>query len=212
MQKLADGKCWTLTNLAYAGGGTNTYSDVVTLSDGTNDSANTFTQPKYYTMSGKSNPTSSPTAPSTSTDGGATGQQYGYYYNWCAAMGAQTSTSACASATTPPPNVGTSVCPANWHLPTGGSNGEFAHLASAVGATDDSTGSTNLRTSFLAQYGGYWYNTFIGQGTFGNFWSSTQTTDYAEYTYDFDFRSSGVSPSGADGYKYLGYPVRCLAN
>ena len=34
IQKLADGNCWMLTNLAYAGGGTNTYGDVINQGTG----------------------------------------------------------------------------------------------------------------------------------------------------------------------------------
>lgn len=76
VQNLADGKCWMLTNLAYAGGGANTYSDVKTLTNGTGGSA-TYTVAAYY-VSPNANPTTEPTDPSTSTDGGATSPQYGY--------------------------------------------------------------------------------------------------------------------------------------
>ena len=47
VQKLSDGKCWMLTNLAYAGGGSNTYNDVKTITNG-NGLANTFTVARYY--------------------------------------------------------------------------------------------------------------------------------------------------------------------
>ena len=76
IQKLADGNCWMLTNLAYAGGtsngGTNTYNDVInqgagtpgsnTIANGTSDTATTYTLAKYYIPTG-ANPTIDPTPP-----------------------------------------------------------------------------------------------------------------------------------------------------
>ena len=103
IQKLADGNCWMLTNLAYAGAGNNTYNDTKSLSNGTADTATTYTKAKYY-ISPSANPTTDPTPPSTATDGGVntSTRQFGYLYNWCAAMGGQ-NTAACANATTPAP-------------------------------------------------------------------------------------------------------------
>ena len=216
IQKLADGKCWMLTNLAYAGGGTNTYNDTMpagdgtsgTLNNGTSDTSTTYTNAKYYIPTG-ANPTTAPTEPSTSTDGGATNPQYGYLYNWCAAMKAQTGTSACLNATTPLPDTTKSICPAGWRLPTGGSSSEFSALATAINATSDAAGSTNLRTTWLAQYGGGWYGGFYGQGSYGYYWSATQGS--SNYAYVLGFNSSYVSPSnGID--KYYGRAVRCLVS
>lgn len=68
VQKLADGRCWMLTNLAYAGGGNNSYGDVKALTVGT---TNSYTQPHYFIPTG-ANPTNEPANPSTSTTG--TGQ------------------------------------------------------------------------------------------------------------------------------------------
>ena len=68
VQKLANA-CWMLTNLAYAGAGTNTYSDVKSIQNGSADSATTYLLPKYYIPS-NANATTIPSQPSTSTDGG----------------------------------------------------------------------------------------------------------------------------------------------
>ena len=216
IQKLADGKCWMLTNLAYAGGGTNTYNDVMPTGDGTsgtlsgpdNAGSTTYTNAKYYTPTG-ANPTTAPTEPSTSTDGGATNPQYGYLYNWCAAMKAQTGTAACLDATTPLPDTTTSICPAGWRLPTGGSSGEFQALATAISATNDAAGSTNLRSTWLAQYGGYWYGGFFFPGSLGYYWSSTQYD--SNLAYNLYFNSSYVVPS-SNGNKNFGRAVRCLVS
>ncbi len=203
VQKLADGKCWMLTNLAYAGGGTSTYSDTKTLTNGTGGSP-TYTVANYYVPTSGANVTTEPTPPSTSTNG--TGQ-YGYLYNWCGAMGGQ-ATAACANATTPTPDANTSVCPAGWRLPT--SNTEFAALNTAVngGSTSNDAG---LLTSWFGQYGGYWYNGFVQYGADGNYWSSWQVS--ATTAWRLFFSSGwfvGVGP-GIDLTKAYGFAMRCVA-
>ncbi len=201
VKKLADGKCWMLTNLAYAGGGTSTYGDVKTLSNGTSDSTYTFTEAKYYIPSG-ANPTVSPTNPSTSTSGSG---QYGYFYNWCAAMGGQ-ATAACAAATTPAPNTGVSVCPSGWRLPT---KEEFGALNTAInGSTSTDAG---LRSGWLGQWSGYWSSGsgFVGQGLLGYYWSSSQSATAAAHVLYHE--NSYVFPSQGAG-KNGGSAVRCVAS
>ena len=221
IQKLADGNCWMLTNLAYAGGtsngGTNTYSDVInqgTGAPGTNSingpdnaGSRTYTLAKYYIDPTNSNPTIDPTPPSTSTDGGATNPQYGYHYNWCAAMGGQ-NTAACAQATTPAPIPTTNICPAGWRLPTGEpTTGEFTALNNAINgglATTDA----GLLTNGLFQRSGFWSNGFSYQGSNGFYWPSSQySSTYARYLY---FGSTNVSP-GDNNSKNNGFAVRCIA-
>lgn len=215
VKKLADGKCWMLTNLAYAGGGTNTYSDVIptgdgssgTLSNGTSDGSTTYTNAKYYVHS-NANPTTEPTNPSTSTDGGATNPQYGYLYNWCAAMGSQSSTSACANASTPLPNTAISICPSGWRLPTGGGGGEFVALNTAVngGLTNTDTG---IRSNWYGQKGGNWSGgTFHYINGYGYYWASTQGS--ASSSYEFAFQTSSSEPASFDT-KDHGSSVRCIA-
>jgi len=204
IQKLADNKCWMLTNLAYAGGGTNTYSDTKTLTNGTGGSAS-YTVASYYVPTTGSNVTTEPTAPSTSTDGGATNPQYGYLYNWCGAMGGQ-ATAACANATTPAPVTTTSVCPAGWRLPTGNS-GEWTTFNTAVngGLTNTDAG---LRTNALMQWSGSWNGGFSFVGTYSLTWSSTQSG--ATSAYNFWSQSGGVTPDYSAN-KDRGYGVRCIA-
>ena len=206
IQKMPDDKCWMLTNLAYAGGGTNTYGDTKSITS--SSSGTSYTEPRYYTHA-NANPTTSPTQPSTSTDGGVTNPQYGYIYNWCAAMGAQTTTSACANALTPAPSPSVSVCPANWRLPTGEpTTGEFTLLNNAIngGLTNTDAG---LRASWLAQLGGFWSGGFNNQGSSGYYWSATQySAASARYLY---FSSFYVRPSVSDN-KSNGFSVRCVAS
>ena len=213
-----------LTNLAYGGGtsngGTDTYSDVIptgngtagTLSNGTSDTAVTFIEAKYYVHANAS-PSIHPNTPSTNSAGGGTvaggERQYGYHYNWCGAMGAQSTTSACANATTPAPSTSISVCPAGWRLPTGEiATGEFALLNNAInsGLTDSDAG---LRSNWLAQLGGHWYNGFGGQGSPGHYWSASQNYTTDARTLYFD--SSYVYPA-SNVLKSDVRSVRCLAS
>ena len=209
IKKLADGNCWMLTNLAYAGGtsngGTNTYGDTVPLTNGTGVTPGTYTEAKYYIPPG-ANPTIDPTPPSTSTDGGTTNPQYGYLYNWCAAMGGQ-DTAACANASTPAPIPTTNICPAGWRLPTGGTGGELEGLNTAIngGLTDTDAG---LRTNGLFQRSGYWYNGFNNQGSYGYYWSISQ---YSSTSARSLYLGSTLVYPAYYSYKYNGFSVRCIA-
>lgn len=204
VQQLYSGGCWMLTNLAYAGGGTNTYNDVKTLTNATGGSAS-FTSARYYIPTG-ANVTTEPTNPSTVVNNG----QYGYLYNWCAAMGGQ-ATSACANATTPTPNPAVSICPAGWRLPTGvPSTGEFTTLNDIVNG-GSTAHSSAIRSTWLGQYSGYWDAdyAFTDQGSYGDYWSSSQS----DSAYAFFLSFGGTVNTSDDGlYKGSGFAVRCMAS
>ncbi len=204
VQKLADGKCWMLTNLGYAGSGTNTYSDTKTLTNGTGGST-TYTVASYYVTPSTTNFTTEPTAPSTSTDG--TGQ-YGYLYNWCAATGGDLASSGCSSTiTTPLPVTTASICPAGWRLPTS-NGGEFTALNTAINGGSTTTDAGLIGTPWLAQRGGSWSSGFYNQGSNGYYWSSTQYS--ATSAYFLLFNSTFVGPANNNS-KYNGFAVRCVA-
>lgn len=204
VQKLADNKCWMLTNLAYAGGGTSTYGDAKTLSNGTSSGTTTYTVAQYYVPSG-ANPTTEPTNPSTSTSG--TGQ-YGYLYNWCAAMGVQV-TAACANTTTPTPDTSVSICPSGWRLPTGTSvTGELSVLNNVINS-GSTTSDLGLRTTWLSQYSGRWIGWLTSQNSDSYYWSSTQVSAIAVPI--LISSSTYVAPSSNEVKNY-GFAIRCVAN
>ena len=204
VQRMPDGRCWMLTNLAYAGGGSNQFGDVVTDLVDNIVNNNSLTNPNFGRPAG-ANPTTYPTAPSTSTTGIG---QYGYLYNWCAAMGNQQGTAACMSAQTPLPDPSVSICPAGWRLPTGiVSTGEFVQLNNAVnsGLLNSDLG---LRTQWLGMYGGNWMDGSFGfVGTRGNYWSSTLSYGSARF---FNFHESFASPYNGTN-RWRGLSVRCIA-
>ena len=205
-----------LTNLAYAGGGTNTYGDVInqgtgapgtnTINGPDNSGSSTYTLAKYYVPTG-ANPTTEPTAPSTSTNGTS---QYGYLYNWCAAMGGQ-NTAACANATTPTPIPTTNICPAGWRLPTGEpTTGEFTALNAAINGGSTSSDAGLIASPGLFQRSGYWIGGFSYQGSVGYYWSSTQINE--DSAQRLAISSSSVdSNSGSLVLKFRGFAIRCIA-
>jgi len=205
VQKLADGKCWMLTNLSYAGSGTNTYSDTRTLTDGTGGSSS-YTVASYYVKTSTINFTTEPTAPSTATNG--TGQ-YGYLYNFCGANGGQTGTGACSSTDSTAVNTTISICPAGWRLPTGGNGGEFVALNAAVNSGSTITDAGLIGDKWLGQRGGIWGSGFGNQGSNGFYWSSTQSSP-AFIAYYLLFNSTSARP-GDTYFKYSGFSVRCVA-
>jgi len=171
VQKLNDGRCWMLTNLAYAGGGDNAFGDTVTLYEGKQSDRHT----PLFAVPPDANPTTFPEHPSTTTDGGVSvsTRQFGFFYNWCAALGDQQGTSACVDATAPPHDKSISVCPAGWRLPTGGFGGEFATLVNAIsdGSNMDPAG---LLRDWLFQYSGsVGSEGFPNAGALGTYWAST---------------------------------------
>lgn len=206
VQKLADGKCWMLTNLGYAGGGTNTYNDVKTLTNGNSD-ASTYTIPSYYVYSSSAaNYTTEPTAPSTFANGNV---HYGYLYNWCGAMGGQ-ATSACSGSSTPAPDGNISVCSAGWRLPT---STELTALNTAINS-GSTTSHSGLLSTWLGQYSGArkdgvgWPTNFNEQGSKGNYWSATPHSATAAKFMSF---YSGVTNPAAANAETYGYAVRCVA-
>lgn len=209
IQKLADGKCWMLTNLAYAGGGTNTYSDTRALIDRTGGPTSA-TDPYYYIVPSTVNYTTEPNSPSTSTDG--TGQ-YGYLYNFCSANGNQAGNGGCSGSTSTV-NTLVSACPAGWRLPTGGAGGEFEALNAAVNEGSTTT-DAGLRTTWLAQRSGGYYSAFVGQGNNAasgpttQFWAHTQVSDFEAHV--MATRIDGVNAT-TKYTKSSGFAVRCLAN
>ncbi len=214
IQKMADGRCWMLTNLAYAGGGSwaSSYGYPDDRKTITNSNTLSYTA-AYYMIPTGSNVTSGTTNPSTSTTG--TGQ-YGYLYNWCAAMGNQQNTNACRSTASPASNERISICPSGWRLPTGDNGSltprnEVLLLTSAIGATSDAKGSTILRNTMLAMYNGWWYSGFDGQGVGGPWWGSTQHSSSAAYAKGLYFDAGSVHPTVQSNWeKHYGFSLRCI--
>lgn len=222
VQKLADNRCWMLTNLAYAGGGSNTFGDVKTLSNGTSDISMTYTVAKYYVIPNTTNFTTEPANPTTSTNG--TGQ-LGYLYNWCAVMGGQ-ATAACSNAATPTPNPNISICPSGWRPfkrlnssdPNYPSGDEYYQLRLALGNGSLNWPVTNFYNIFLFQNSGLWDNGTFYASSWGEYASSIQSS-WIGITEGQNFNVFRYGNSGAvwnyewnGELKSTGTALRCIAN
>ncbi|MDR2063722.1 MAG: hypothetical protein LBQ02_02945 [Candidatus Nomurabacteria bacterium] len=206
-----------LTNLAYAGGGTDTYGDVKSITYWDRSSAffggslvNAYTLPYFTdTGSGKDSAVSytiEPTSPSLTSGSGG---QYGYLYNWCAAMGGQSG--ACTDLNTAPKgyDATVSICPANWRLPTGGTNREFVALNKAVNSGSKNS-DAGLRSRWRGVYSGRYYNGSIYKNSYAHYWSSNAYTTHGAssvFSLFIDVRSS--EPENF-GNRYDGFAMRCI--
>ena len=216
VKKMPDGNCWMLTNLAYAGGGNASYGDTKTFLEGSAQAAS-YTEPFYYIPT-NANPTTNPTPPSTSTDGGATNPQYGYLYNFCAANGGQLGTSACLSTGEPLHSGTISICPAGWRLPIAIAygNNEFRELRDAV-AEDDPNVLAGLEHQWLLQRAGARIGTsVVDQGIRMSYWGSSQVESTPNWGYAMSLYGPSSTPPGqfytAGGMvKSVGQSVRCVA-
>ena len=207
--------CWMQTNLAYAGGGNNGFGDVKTLTQ--NTSGGLGNSPAGYRVS---NPpsgapvfTTSPTPPTTGSGAntGANGAQYGYLYNWCAAMGGQSN--ACNNTSTTGFNTTVSICPSGWRLPVGNATddanvNDFSALNNAVNS-GSTTSDAELRSNWFGVYAGNLVaaGNFSLVGSYGQYWSST--VNNATYAHSFSFRSPSVIPA-SNSLKTTGIAVRCV--
>ena len=188
---------WMAENLAYL-------PSVNMVADGSEDAAGS-----YYYVYGYDGTN---VADAKATDNYAT---YGVLYNWTAAMDGE------ASSTTNPSGI-QGVCPAGWHLP---SEAEWTELTNHLGGTSvaggklketgtthwntPNTGATN-ETGFTALPGGYRSSsgTFYGFGSYGLWWSATETNAtlawyrcvsyFISYVYRFNYS------------KEVGFSVRCV--
>ncbi|HRX25145.1 MAG TPA: fibrobacter succinogenes major paralogous domain-containing protein, partial [Chitinophagales bacterium] len=140
---------------------------------------------------------------------------YGVLYNWPAAMDGDVSSSS-------NPSGVQGICPSGWHLP---SDAEWTTLTDYLGGIDvagdkmkeegtshwtsPNTGATN-ESGFSALPGGYRLpgGTFNYVGSYGFWWSSTQSSAYNTW-----YRYLYYSYSGVNRYnnnKSFGYSLRCI--
>ena len=198
-------QCWTKQNMR-----TTHYNDGSAIPRG---SENSSTEPYYYI---DYNALTASLLP-----------QYGYLYNWKAAMHGAPSSSA-------NPSGVTGICPLGWHLP---SDSEFVEMrefvntilsdrcggydyqiAKALASRSEWSGSGNCQvggnqssnnnTLFTAYPAGYYDNGFNGFHNTESFWTTTQTSSTRAVNYYLDHNNAYLN-RGAD-VQYRGFSVRCV--
>ena len=207
VQRLADGKCWMMTNLNLGAttltatqlDDTNTH-----ITNGSTIAAATFKAWDRSTA-GTSQTYEAPRFSLVSGNDSTNGMPYGTLYNYCAAS-AETYCYAEGAGTG---NATSDLCPKGWRLPTSGSSGEFQTLYS------NSSYNTNAKMRNPISAGGAAF-TLSGyfddgsptsQGSNGYFWSSTRYD--GNYMYNLNLAGSGVNPANS-GNRYLGFSIRCV--
>ncbi|MBR0372717.1 InlB B-repeat-containing protein, partial [Candidatus Saccharibacteria bacterium] len=209
--KLADGNCWMIENLRLGGSS----AIQLTLSNSQSEgslpaSTNTFgssANTKYMNASNTMYPVSTMNRANSSV------YSYGNYYSWAAAVN---STNNYSTAT----NVTTSICPAGWSLPIGGTSGEnpatsgaFHYYGISLGAFDNNGFATANASDLLRQYpnnyvlSGYqYYSLKQNSGSTGNYWSARAVQNSSCGL--IITTNSASLPSSVE--RYLGDTVRCV--
>jgi uncharacterized protein (TIGR02145 family) len=233
IKKMADGKCWMLTNLAYGGTGAddgkdyvdnlgNSKSGLIHYTSGKGSSGWTisttsvayYTDPNADTGVTQAGGTRCPSVSyATTVDEAKDYTRCGYLYNWFAAT-AGTGTADMTSG-----EAAASICPVGWRLPTGGNSGEFAWLNAKMNNPNASSPSISAGTGYYENWLSYgaWRGVFSGsfypstgllsQGVNGLYWSST-----ASYSsvYILHLNPGGATVNITD-VKYIGKTIRCVA-
>lgn len=207
--KLADNKCWMLDNLKL---GSASGSIQLTNSDTDLTNKTSFTLPQLVISGAHSVDVPIVNGP-VPGDTGSGATNYGYLYNFSAAVAGE-------SRTTLPPGSGrtapNSICPASWRLPTGGSStSDFSTLDKAFGGTgaasNNGPGLSKWRHDgiFKGTFAGFWEGSFHSQSVYAYFWSRTVATSSAVSAYDTRFNSTNFNPVFA-GDRNDGFAVRCV--
>lgn len=200
--KLADGKCWMLTNLRL---GSTVGS--ITLTPGDSNVSGSFTLPRLVTTGSPSYDTAIAYGPAPG-DTGSGATNYGYLYNFPAASAGESRVSKPGGSG----NATYSVCPANWRLPAGGaaSESEYALLGGRFG---DSVAANNFWRGadlFGGVMAGEWLQGgFTSTGSNGYLWTATVGSD--DNAFSAPLSSSTFNYSHNSIYaRSAGLGVRCV--
>ncbi|MBQ3263872.1 hypothetical protein IJH06_02070 [Candidatus Saccharibacteria bacterium] len=200
IQRLADGRCWMMTNLNL--GATDLTTDLTSSNTNLSDTITASTFNGWKKTSGTGTYTSGEFISVSGTDS-TSGTAYGTLYNYCAASAGTICTSSNSN------NASSDLCPAGWRLPTSNFEGEFATLYGNVSYnTYDKMRASVANGGAAFALAGYFYkSTPTGQGSYGAYWSSTRFN--STHMHRLYLSTSDVDPSN-NAYRYYGYSIRCI--
>ncbi|MBR3172531.1 BspA family leucine-rich repeat surface protein [Candidatus Saccharibacteria bacterium] len=138
-------------------------------------------------------------------DNASSWYSYGVMYNWYTATAGNGLYSRSSG------SVDGDLCPAGWHLPTGGSGGEWGALNTAVnsGATKSDTGLRTYPVNIIRS--GDYNNKEgggTGRGTQGRIWSATAASGVNAYR--MGYSASDASATAKSWNKWDGFAIRCI--
>ena len=221
--KLADGNIWTVENLRLNPGtanisASNTNNPTATFIADAPSTTSTTTQcssngvacdDQIYFYAG--NMSRSATQSPTGNTSANAWYSYGIMYNWYTATAGHGSYN---STTTSGPNsdgtMAGDICPAGWHLPTGGSSGEYNTFTTAIGGTGG-TGATNIRkypNNFIFSGDYNPQNNYPdGRGQQGRLWQATASSN--SNAYRMGYNTNSITPVNTYN-KWDNFSVRCI--
>ena len=217
IQKLADGKCWLLDNLALdltnadvknGLSSSNTNASRETLNyfvNGGGTASDKYANAGVTAWTGGSSygtPLVNSTSRSVPSTGGYAGAKYGVYYNFCAASAGSFCYGDNTNAGSPVGNASEDICPKGWRMPTGGAYGEYQALADLTATTADYINDLRIPLSGY-YYGGSVYN----QEQNFYLWSSTRQADERMYSVNL-FESALLTQNHS--VRTVGASVRCI--
>ena len=198
IQRLADGNCWMMENLDL---GRTTLTTDLTSSNtnlSTAVTASTFNSWKKTTGSATHNAGEYISVSGTDS---TSGTSYGTLYNYHAAS---------AGTITGDNNISDTqydICPAGWRLPTGGESGEFLALYAQYNSLALMRASIENSGAAFALAGYFSSAAPAGQGSSGNYWSSTRYN--GPLMHALGLVTSGVYPATTEN-RSSGNSIRCI--
>ena len=139
------------------------------------------------------------------TDGLETGHtSLGNYYNWTAAIASNNSNSLTAQRT----NVPNSICPKGWRLPKNNPS-DFSALGTAYNITNNTAANLRNKPLYFVWSGIINDVSLLNLNINSRYW--TGTVNGSTFAYALRTGDNSFDPSGSDLYRYLGFPIRCIA-
>ncbi|MBQ6154774.1 hypothetical protein IJI99_02755 [bacterium] len=205
VRKFADGKCWMVDNLKFGGN----YGDEDGCTANNNmgnfggGAAITPAKAQEMFVQGFYGHCRAATPP--------TSYIVNYYYDWVAAL---QNTLAYRGTTTAFTSRQQGLCPSGWHLPDGGSSGEFQALADYYG-TNSQTGFWLEPLMWNGDYSGAIHDTLGSweMSTHGYYWSGTsvsQEGSQVQAAYMLDINQESVVNPAFTSARVHGRVVRCV--
>jgi uncharacterized protein (TIGR02145 family) len=211
-KKMADGHIWLVQDLKFG----NLCGITFSGSSGGNQTGKVSNAPgTYYGDCTAATNTSTPSARGYMYDWAAAINKSGAYYGSSSNVGCS---GTLTGATGTVPGACQGICPAGWHIPTGGSSGEFKALHNAQGCATNNDNCWDASSAWQGTYNGWTASngSLVDGGSYGFYWSSTYGS--ANNAYMLAYRSNKTMVdvyNGSDccnGYKYYGWGVRCVMN
>ena len=224
--KLGDEKCWIVENLRLDPGAAtitaqNTNNPVTDFIEASNDddthSLNTLCNVRSLDCINQiqynANSLNRSLTQSYTNDDAVSGwYSYGVYYNWYTATAGNGTFNTTEQSGPNHDGVLTGdICPANWHLPTGGSGGEYSTLNVMINnGADNSDVIWRAFPNNFVWSGDYNNNKRNSSYSNGRIWTATTKDNDSAYRLGY---ALGIMQANANSFnKWDGFAVRCVFN